>query len=232
MWGPSLSRASSRLGSLSLLPWSRADWEDRVLAGAFIVSAAVHAALFWGGWPSPRASSDAVELDLTQAAPAPPSAAPRRRLAPQARPKAKLAARPEPRKEWNASARPALTPATTAQAEPSPRSGDSADPEAEVFAGSSIGAPRLLNGRELAAMLRRFYPEREREAGVEGKVMLELHLSPEGRVLRAEAVGSGGADFDDAARRIALLLRFSPTVVGGRQVAVRLRQAIRFQIAQ
>ncbi len=227
-----MNREQSRWGDSFPAAWRREGYENRVLIGAFVISGLAHAAFFWGGLSAPHATANVVELDLTQAAASSPPARQKKAASPP-RPEPRPSPRPKLKKEWNASLHSALARATTAQAvvPPFPTAGSNAVQD-EVFAGSAIAAPRLLNGRELAGLLRRYYPEREREAGVEGKVVMVLHVDPEGRVVRAESAGSGSADFIASARRIALLLRFSPTVVAGRRVPVRLRQAISFQLEQ
>jgi len=49
-------------------------------------------------------------------------------------------------------------------------------------------------------------------------------------VKSADIVQSGGADFDEAARKAVSLLRFSPAFLGSQRVAVKMRQAIQFRL--
>lgn len=73
--------------------------------------------------------------------------------------------------------------------------------------------PRLINGDEVQAAISAEYPPRLREAGIGGVVRLSLLVGRDGvptdsRLLQS----SGNADLDRAARRVAVVLRFSPAV--------------------
>jgi protein TonB len=91
--------------------------------------------------------------------------------------------------------------------------------------------PVLLNKDELLAIMRRFYPESERRAGREGKVIVFLHINAEGRVDPVDIGQSGGADFDAGAKEVAKRMRFSPALGrNGEPVPVKMPQAIIFQL--
>jgi protein TonB len=91
--------------------------------------------------------------------------------------------------------------------------------------------PVLLNKDELLAIMRRFYPERERRAGREGKVIVYLHISVDGKVDPVDIGASGGEDFDAGAKEVARRMRFSPALgLKGEPVPVKLPQAIIFQL--
>lgn len=90
--------------------------------------------------------------------------------------------------------------------------------------------PRLLNRDEMLANLRRFYPENERRAGHEGSVVVALHIGADGRVSPIDVVSSAGAAFDEAARKVGALMRFSPAVGPRGPVAVKLPQTILFRL--
>jgi protein TonB len=91
--------------------------------------------------------------------------------------------------------------------------------------------PVLLNKNELLAIMRRFYPEKERRAGHEGKVIVYLHIGADGLVNPVDIKESGGNAFDAAAREVGKRMRFSPALgLKGEPVAVRLPQAILFQL--
>lgn len=90
--------------------------------------------------------------------------------------------------------------------------------------------PRLLNAAEIIANSRRFYPEAERQAGRESRVVVDLHISAEGSVTSVDIVSTGGMSFDRAAREIARIMKFSPARVKGGPVAVKVRQAIPFKL--
>lgn len=93
-----------------------------------------------------------------------------------------------------------------------------------------VALPRLLNGDEVRASLRRFYPESERRAGREGKVLVHLHIDSQGRVDPIDVVDSAGPAFDGAARAVARLMRFSPAMGRLGPVAVKLPQSIVFRL--
>ena len=92
--------------------------------------------------------------------------------------------------------------------------------------------PQLLNLGDLRAILKRFYPEEERLRGRQGTVVIDLHVDADGRVTSVEIVRSAAPDFDEAAKRVGLLLRFSPAYLGAQKVPVKLRQAIQFNLAE
>lgn len=90
--------------------------------------------------------------------------------------------------------------------------------------------PRLLNREEMLANIQRFYPDEERRAGREGDVLARIALNREGRVSGLDIERSGGPSFDDAARRVLALARFSPAKAGDRVVAVKIRQTVAFRL--
>ena len=91
--------------------------------------------------------------------------------------------------------------------------------------------PVLLNRDELLAILRRFYPERERRAGREGAVRVHLHIGVNGLVDPVDVAVSGGQAFDIAAREVGKRMRFSPALgLNGQPVPVKLPQDIIFRL--
>ena len=90
--------------------------------------------------------------------------------------------------------------------------------------------PQLLNLSDVGAILNRFYPEEARVQRREATVVLDLHIDVDGHIKSVDIVESGDADFDEAARRVAKLLRFTPAFIGNQSVAVKLRQAIQFKL--
>jgi TonB family protein len=92
--------------------------------------------------------------------------------------------------------------------------------------------PQLLNLSDLRAILQRFYPEEARSQGREGVVVLDLHIDTNGHVASVDVVKSGAPDFDEAAKKAAVLLRFTPAFLGSQRVAVKMRQAIQFKLEQ
>ncbi|MFI5346356.1 MAG: energy transducer TonB [Elusimicrobiota bacterium] len=212
--------------------------ERPLLPLAFALSAGVHGLIYAWSYAKPRAAHPPVELDLTMsghigrlAAPRPAAAAPSPPPAPA--PKAK---------EWvKSDTKPAPLPDLTKpsapsapEPEPSPASGPSGG-EYGIGDGSDstqlTRLPQLKNLGDLNAILRRFYPEEERLRGRGGTVVIDLHVDPDGRVISVDVVKSATPDFDEAARKVGLLLRFTPAYVGTAKVAVKLRQAIQFNLA-
>lgn len=92
-------------------------------------------------------------------------------------------------------------------------------------------APRLVNAEEIRALLRSAYPESERAAGHEGKVVVALGIDAGGAVRTVEVIGSGGEPFDEAARTVARRMIFEPALVRSAPTAVRVRQAIVFRLS-
>jgi TonB family protein len=90
--------------------------------------------------------------------------------------------------------------------------------------------PKLLNRDRLLKDLRRFYPEPERQAGREGLVVLDVHVNAAGQVVRVSVVTTGGALFDEAARKVLSRARFAPAKVGPRPVPVKVRQSLDFRL--
>lgn len=90
-------------------------------------------------------------------------------------------------------------------------------------------APRLLNLDELQANIRKYYPETERRAGKESHVTLTLDIGVDGAVSDVRVAASGGADFDEAAKKAAQAMRFAPATKAGVPVAVEINEGIDFQ---
>jgi TonB family protein len=219
------------------------EWDDPVSArrqATFLaLSFILHGLLFSAGWrfPSHRLYNSAIEVDLTGPYEiVPPGTAafsrPVRRGDPQGPSegrKTKVAEFP----------RPAQTPVSARTAnqkpadEPPARRGSLTGVDeggTEVALVTLTAIPHLLNARDLQAFLRTYYPESERLAGHEGRVVVDLHIDAAGIVTRSEIVVSAGEEFDQAALRIASLLRFSPARVGERPFPAKLRQAISFRL--
>jgi protein TonB len=90
-------------------------------------------------------------------------------------------------------------------------------------------APRLLNLDELQTNIRKYYPEAEHRAGKEGHVIMALVIGADGSVGDVRVETSGGADFDAAARKVVLAMRFSPARSAGASVPVEINEGIDFQ---
>jgi len=90
--------------------------------------------------------------------------------------------------------------------------------------------PKLINRSEILKLLKKLYPSAERQAGLRGVVLVDLHLTPEGKVQTSEVVESGGAAFDEVAKEVSKKMKFSAAYVGDNPVAVKIRQSIIFQL--
>lgn len=207
---------------------------------AIALSLGVHLSLFvfaWfltGGFRSP----EIVEIDLTQFTQVGSVPHHRGTDRPAARP---VKPAPAP-KEWS-------TPPKGSETRPAPVEAPATEAGAEKFSGEStetanmVGSsdgfadvatvsrlPEIANWRELQANLRKYYPEYERVKRNEGNVTIELRISEEGKVVSSFVVRSAGPAFDEAAKKVAALLRYKPALVGRKPVAVKLRQTIQFKL--
>jgi TonB family protein len=91
--------------------------------------------------------------------------------------------------------------------------------------------PKLLNKDEILALLRRFYPEAERRACREADVVVAIHIGRDGGVSSVDVVRTAGPSFDDSAKKVAALMKFSPAVsLSGKPVAVKLPQLMQFRL--
>jgi len=221
----------------------RSFWsEDNLLWEALLLSLGTHMFLFHAGEISLRFhEKHTVEIDITNMGHMGMSRGSGRAAAPPA-PKPVA-----PRKEWvkpapNQKIIPASIPTTPVAApepeqEPPPPSGPSGNGSGEYGIGTGDGSetvlsriPQLLNLSDLGAILNRFYPEEARSQHQEGVVILDFHIDTDGHIKSVDVVQSAGSDFDEAARRVAKLLRFTPAFMGSQRVAVKLRQAIQFKL--
>jgi TonB family protein len=218
--------------------------ERSYLPLALVASAGLHALVYLWGYAAPKFTHPPVELDLTMsghlgnlggghaARPAPPPPPPISAAAPKDWVKAvdnKPAPLPNLAKEAAAPAAPEPTPV------PAPGPADNGTPgeygEGEGDMTTLTRLPQLLNLGDLRAILRRFYPEEERLRGAKGTVVIDLHVDADGHVTSVEVVRSAAPDFDDAAKHVGLLLRFTPAYLGTQKVPVKLRQAIQFNLS-
>lgn len=114
-------------------------------------------------------------------------------------------------------------------------SGEGADegvPGGHGHGGTPLKAfPKLLNRDEVFASLRRLYPESERAANREGDVLALIHIAADGSVGSVDIRRSAGPAFDEAARKVGKLMRFSPAIgLDGRPTPVALPQPIEFRL--
>ncbi|MBI5200758.1 MAG: TonB family protein [Elusimicrobia bacterium] len=90
--------------------------------------------------------------------------------------------------------------------------------------------PRLINKEEVLANLKRFYPELERRAGREGKVLVQLDIGEDGNVRAVQVLNSAGELFDEAAQKVGRLMRFEPELKASLPVRSLKKQSIYFQL--
>ncbi|HSN91954.1 MAG TPA: energy transducer TonB [Anaeromyxobacteraceae bacterium] len=89
--------------------------------------------------------------------------------------------------------------------------------------------PRLV-GQPRAEDLRALYPESARREGIEGDVRLEILVSEDGEVREARVARGAGHGFDEAARALALRMRFEPALRAGRPVPVWIPWTWKFRL--
>ncbi|HUP88991.1 MAG TPA: TonB family protein [Longimicrobiales bacterium] len=128
------------------------------------------------------------------------------------------------------SSQPVFADPGTAQSSPS---GTGTDPNATThgtgdsndgFIAVSV-MPALVNANDVRRALERNYPALLRDAGISGKAILWLFIDETGKVVRAEVKESSGhAAFDDAAMRVAPIMKFSPA--RNRDSAVKVMVAV------
>lgn len=90
--------------------------------------------------------------------------------------------------------------------------------------------PRLLNREETLANLKRYFPESERQAGREGRVVVALHIGADGQINGVDILDSAGAAFDQVAVKVARMMRYAPAQVENGPVAVKIKQAMEFRL--
>jgi len=90
--------------------------------------------------------------------------------------------------------------------------------------------PRLANNSEVAVALQRLYPPLLRDAGIGGEVMVVFDIDANGRVTHADiGESSGHVALDEAALKVASVMRFEPASDGANRVATRISLPITFR---
>lgn len=97
---------------------------------------------------------------------------------------------------------------------------------------SAIEATTLprLTSQPSPADLRRAYPPRARQNGLEGDVKLKILVSAEGRVEKVRILRRAGSGFDEAAVKLVKGFRFTPGRRGSRTVAVWIPWTYKFRL--
>jgi periplasmic protein TonB len=89
--------------------------------------------------------------------------------------------------------------------------------------------PRLMNADEVGRALERTYPPLLRDAGIGGNVNVWFFIDEDGKVLKTQlAQQSGYPALDDAAIKIADIMKFSPAQNRDKKVQVWVSLPIRF----
>ncbi|CAN5894956.1 hypothetical protein BH23GEM9_BH23GEM9_30800 [soil metagenome] len=115
---------------------------------------------------------------------------------------------------------------------PRPRDAQPLREEFERFVPSMV-APRLLNGPAVERALRQNYPPMLRDAGIGGRVDVNLWLDADGSIVRAEiARSSGYGALDDAALKVVDVMRLSPALNMGSAVRVIVTLPVVFTVTR
>jgi protein TonB len=90
--------------------------------------------------------------------------------------------------------------------------------------------PRLKNEAEVQRALMRFYPPLLRDAGISGTVQMWFFIDENGKVQKTTVNQSSGYEaFDEAAKKVAALMQFSPALNRDKKVPVWVSIPIVFQ---
>lgn len=181
--------------------------ETRLLAGALVLSALAHWAVF--AWSPEFRNTDIridsgalVALDVPPEIEIPPP--------PQAiaRPAAPVVS--DMAVDQEITIAPTTFESNPVDMLPPPPPEGGAVGEAPTFTPMTV-KPVLGNGPEIARLLQKGYPPVLKEAGIGGKVLLWVFIDEQGTVRNALVKESSGySDFDDAAVAIAPRMEFSP----------------------
>ena len=101
---------------------------------------------------------------------------------------------------------------------------------APVFTPMTV-RPEIINRPAVQAALMREYPPILRDAGIGGTVVVWFFITEEGRVLDSRvSKSSGQLQFDEAALKVADVVRFSPALNRDQRVQVWIEVPITFQV--
>jgi len=91
--------------------------------------------------------------------------------------------------------------------------------------------PELVNRSAISRLLTRNYPRALREEGKTGQVTVTMVVDPAGVPRLVTVTGSSGIpEFDEASLRVTRAMRFSPPVLDGAPVWVRVRVPVEFSL--
>jgi len=116
------------------------------------------------------------------------------------------------------------------QLAPPPPVGKRQDAESEPFYIPHDIEPRLLNGADVADLLRRKYPPVLRDAGIEGSVLLWIFVDESGGPAACRVQTSSGYPMlDEVAREVVSHMRFAPACHMDKPVGVWIAQPVQFR---
>jgi protein TonB len=107
---------------------------------------------------------------------------------------------------------PVAPPPAPAEAAPATPSGPRFVPATRLAT-----EPRLLERPSVS------YPPEARKAGLEGDVVLQLHIDERGQVVAVKVLSGPGMGLEEAAKRAARAFRFSPATADGEPVRTEIR---------
>jgi TonB family protein len=91
--------------------------------------------------------------------------------------------------------------------------------------------PELVNRSAITRLLTRNYPRALRDEGKTGRVTVTMVIDPAGVPHLVTVTGSSGIpEFDEASLRVTRAMRFSPPVLDGAPVWVRVRVPVEFSL--
>ncbi len=101
---------------------------------------------------------------------------------------------------------------------------------APVFTPMTV-RPNLKNGTEVQQALMRYYPPLLRDAGIGGTVNMWFFIDENGRVQKTQINKTSGYDaFDEAAKKVADLMEFTPAYNRDKKVPVWVALNITFEV--
>jgi len=111
---------------------------------------------------------------------------------------------------------------------PPPKGGNVGD--RPVFVAREV-EPKLKNTAEIRRLLQRDYPSMLREAGIGGTVMLWVLVDKAGNAKKSQVNKSSGYPaLDEASRRVASKMKFSPALNRDKPVEVWIVQPVRWNV--
>ena len=96
------------------------------------------------------------------------------------------------------------------------------------LAETAVPEPALTKAPQLIRSVEPIYPEQAVREGLQGEVVLQLDLDPEGRVRSVQVVVPAGHGFDEAAVEAARQFVFTPAEVNGKPSAVSINYTQHF----